>query len=318
MTRVLVTGARGFVGGFVCQALAMRGVDVVATGRSEDGGGGMTRDRMRLGPDTSPEDMRQMLEGASAVVHLAAAVHDMRGATSQSEYRRANRDFPLQLAKTAERAGVHRFVFVSTIKVNGENTQRGNAFDESSPVAPQGPYACSKWQAEEGLRELSAASGIETRIVRPPLVYGAGVRANFRSLLRWVRRGIPLPFEGFDNIRSLIYAGNLADVLARLALGEDGSAASRTYLVSDGEDVSTAELVRRMAVALHVVPRLFHVPDRAFRLGLSILRKREMAARLMDSLKIDATLMRRELGWTPPFSIDEGLSLTATWFLGQP
>jgi UDP-N-acetyl-alpha-D-quinovosamine dehydrogenase len=318
MIRVVVTGASGFVGRFARRALEARGANVVAAGRATLGGGGATDARASLGPGTSLEQMLAVLEGASSVVHLAAAVHDVRGRTSPAEYLRVNRDYPLRLAEAAASAGVARFVFASTIKVNGESTRGREAFRESSEVAPQGPYAVSKWQAEEGLRRLSAACRIQTRIVRPPLVYGAGVRANFLRLMQWVKRGVPLPFAAFDNARSLIYVENLADVLARLAMGEGEAVPSRTYLVSDGEDVSTSELVRRIAVALRVAPRLFHVPEYVFRHTLVALNKRDMAERLVGSLRVDSGRAQRELGWFPPFSFDQGLSRTAAWFLGQP
>ena len=315
MTRIVVTGATGFVGGFLARALEARGATVVAAGRRGETTGGGTQIPARLGPETSDEEMRTVVQGATAVVHLAAAVHDVHGRTPRAEYMRVNRDYALRLAEAAATAGVPRFVFASTIKVNGESTRPGEAFHERSVVEPRGSYAQSKWQAEEGLRHLSAASGMRTRIVRPPLVYGPGVRANFRSLIRWVKRGMPLPFSGFDNARSLMGVENLADVLVRLAIGEGDAAPSRTYLVSDGEDVSTADLVRRLARALHVAPRLFPVPESVLRRALAVLNKSDMAGRLVGSLRIDSDAIRRDLAWSPPFSLDEGLSRTAKWFL---
>ena len=315
--RVVVTGASGFVGGFVCRSLEARGAQVVAAGRfvRPDTLAGT---RASLGPETSLDDLGKVIEGATAVIHLAAVVHDVHGRIPAAEYTRANCHYPLRLADAAARAGVARFVFASTIKVNGEGTPPGEAFQESSQVAPEGAYAESKWQAEEGLRKLSALRGIETRVVRPPLVYGPGVRANFLRMMRWVKRGIPLPFAGFDNARSLIYVENLADVLVRLALGAGEATPSRTYLVSDGEDVSSAELVRRIARALRVSPRLFQVPESFFRYGLAALNKRGIADRLVGSLRVDSEPIRRELAWSPPFSLDEGLARTAAWFLDQP
>jgi nucleoside-diphosphate-sugar epimerase len=318
MNRVIVTGASGFVGGFVLRALEGRGAAAVAAQRGTTRSGSVGRPEVHVEPGASLPSLRAALEGATAVVHLAAAVHDMRGRISPGEYLRTNRDYALRLARAAAEVGVPRFVFVSTIKVNGESTPSGEAFRESSEVAPRGAYAESKWQAEEGLRALSFERGIQTAIVRPPLVYGAGVRANFRSLMRLVRSGIPLPFAGFDNARSLVYAENLADLLARLAIEGWGTEPSRTYLVSDGEDVSTAELVRRLGCALHKHPRLFRVPDWAFRYGLRVLRRRSVVDRLAGSLRVDSGRVRRELGWTPPCSLDEGLARTAEWFLTQP
>jgi nucleoside-diphosphate-sugar epimerase len=316
MMRVVVTGTSGFVGGFVRRALEARGAQVVAIGRGAGTVSAMPT-KGRLLPDSSTEQMGEALEGADSVVHLAAAVHDIQGRTSAAEYLRVNRDYPLRLADAAARAGVPRFVFTSTIKVNGERTPPGEAFAESSEPAPFGPYAESKWQAEEGLRALSVARGIQTRIVRPPLVYGAGVRANFLGLLQWVKRGIPLPFAGFDNQRSLIYVENLADVLTRLAMGDGDATPSRTYVICDGEDVSTRDLVRRIAFALGVAPHLFRVPEGILRYGLSAVRRRDILDRLVGSLRIDSALVRRDLDWSPPFSVDEGLARTAAWFNGR-
>jgi nucleoside-diphosphate-sugar epimerase len=316
MMRVVVTGATGFVGGFVRRALEARGARVFAVGRALGAPHGSPEMEGRLLPDSPPEHMCAALEGANAVVHLAAAVHDIHGRTTPAVYLQANREYPLRLAEAAARAGVTRFVFTSTIKVNGESTPPGEAFGESSQPSPRGPYAESKWHAEKGLQMLSAQRGIQTRIVRPPLVYGAGVRANFLSLMRWVRKGIPLPFAGFDNQRSLIYVENLADVLARLAMGSGDTTPSRTYLVCDGEDLSTRDLVRRIAFALGVTPRLFRVPESILRYGLAVLHQRDVLDRLAGSLCVDAALVRRELDWTPPFSVDTGLARTAAWFNG--
>jgi nucleoside-diphosphate-sugar epimerase len=316
MMRVVVTGASGFVGRFVSRALAGRGVEVLAAGRAAKAARTPTEVPVVLGPEASSGQLSAVLEGASAVVHLAAVVHDVAGAASKTDYLRVNRDFPLRVAEAAEKAAVPRFVFLSTAKVNGDGTRPGAPFREDSPVQPDGPYAESKWQAEERLRELSSARGIQTRIVRTPLVYGAGVRANFHSLMRWVKSGIPLPFAGFDNARSFVYVENLADLLVRLAVDAAGPAVSRTYFVSDGEDVSTAELVRRIARALHVAPRLVAVPESVLRLGFTALRRGRMADRLIGSLQVDGGLVRRELGWSPPCSLDEGLSRTAAWFAG--
>ncbi|MEQ1908508.1 MAG: NAD-dependent epimerase/dehydratase family protein [Vicinamibacterales bacterium] len=314
MTRVVVTGASGFVGGHVCRRLAASGAQVIAGVRESrvvaaTAGAVMT-------PESSLEHLTEALKGAESVVHLAAAVHDVHGRTTEAEYWRVNRDYPLLLARAAVAAHVERFVFVSTIKVNGEGTSGNAAYSEDSPVAPQGPYADSKWQAEQSLVALSAASGLQMRIVRPPLVYGPGVRANFQSLLRWVQRGVPLPFGSLHNARSLVYVENLADLLARLALGPASDASSRTYLVSDGADLSTPELVRGIAAALGVAPRLVPVPEFLLRNVLSALGRGELVDRLLGSLRVDSSLVRREVGWSPPFSVAEGLARTATWFKG--
>jgi nucleoside-diphosphate-sugar epimerase len=315
MTRVLVTGASGFVGRFVMSELKRRGVEPVAVlrrGPARNSEAGICLDA------SSPlEAMRAALEGADAIIHLAAAVHDMSGQTTEADFLRANRDYPLRLATAAAQANVSRFVFASTIKVNGDGTEPGQIYSELSPVTPNGAYAESKWQAEEGLRELSATSKLCTRIVRPPLVYGPGVRANFRNLMRLVKSGVPLPFGSVQNARSLIYVENLAEVLARLALDASSAPLTRTYLVSDGEDLSTPELIRRLAQQLNVRPRLLNVPEAALRFAFSALRRRELAERLLGSLRVDSARVRADLPWQAPVSVDEGLARTASWFLGQ-
>jgi nucleoside-diphosphate-sugar epimerase len=315
MTRVLVTGASGFVGRFVMSELQRRGAQPVAVLRRRPSGS--KEAGVCLDASSPLEAMRAALEGADAVIHLAAAVHDMSGQTTEADFLRVNRDYPLRLATAAADANVPRFVFASTIKVNGDGTEPGQSFSELSAVAPKGAYAESKWQAEEGLRELSAKAALHTRIVRPPLVYGPGVRANFHNLVRLVKSGVPLPFGSVQNARSLVYVENLADLLARLALDASSESATRTYLVSDGEDLSTPELIRRLAQSLNVRPRLLDVPEAALRLAFSALRRREFAERLLGSLRVDSGRVRTDLPWQPPVSVNDGLARTASWFSGQ-
>lgn len=316
MTRIVVTGATGFVGGFVCRALAAKGAEVVAFVRQPRAVEGASA-CVVMTPESSLESLASGLEGADAVVHLAAAVHDMRGRTTAAEYQRVNRDYPVLLARAAVAAKVQRFVFLSTIKVNGDGTPGETVYSEGSPALPLGPYAESKWQAEQELRKLSAAFGLAVLTVRPPLVYGPGVRANFCSLMRWVRRGVPLPFGALHNARSLVYVENLADALAALALTAKDAAGSSLYLVSDGEDLSTPELVRRLALALGVAPRLIDVPEAFLRRTASLVGRADVADRLVGSLRVDSTRLRREQGWAPPFSVAEGLARTAEWFKRQ-
>lgn len=315
MTRVLVTGASGFVGRFVMSELQRRGAEPVAVLRRSSSG--KSEAGLCLDASSPIEAMRAALEGADAVIHLAAAVHDMSGRTTEADFLRVNRDYPLRLAAAAAQANVSRFVFASTIKVNGDGTEPGQSFSELSPVAPKGAYGESKWQAEQGLHELSATTGLHTRIVRPPLVYGPGVRANFHNLMRLVQSGVPLPFGSVQNARSLVYVENLADVLARLALDASSAPATRTYLVSDGEDLSTPELIRRLAQRLEVRPRLLNVPEAALQLAFSALRRKEFAERLLGSLRVDSARVRVDLPWQAPVSVNDGLARTATWFLGR-
>ena len=207
-----------------------------------------------------------------------------------------------------------RFVFLSSVKVNGEAT-RGNPVTEDDTPAPEDAYATSKWEAEQTLAEASAGGGIETVVLRTPLVYGPGVKANFLSLLKLCDTALPLPLGGVDgNRRSLIYLGNLADALRRALV--HGAAAGRTYLVRDSEDLSTAGLVRRIRRALRRPPRLVPVPAGVLRAALVVTGRRAAADRLLGSLAVDSSRIDRELGWTPPYTLDQGLHATVNWYRG--
>jgi UDP-glucose 4-epimerase len=251
---------------------------------------------------------QRAVDGCDAVVHLAARVHVMRDSAADplAAFRAVNVDGTLNLARQAAAAGVKRFVFLSSIKVNGEGSEV--PYLESDSPAPLDPYAISKWEAEQGLREIAAQTGMEVVILRPPLVYGPGVKANFARLIRAVERGWPLPLGAIDNRRSLLFLGNLVDAI-RLCL-EHPAAANRTYLLSDGEDVSSAELVRRLAKAMGKPARLLPVPAWAFGLAGRLLGRRQEVARLLGSLTVDSSAIRRELGWVPPYTLDQGLALT--------
>jgi nucleoside-diphosphate-sugar epimerase len=248
------------------------------------------------------------------VVHLAARVHALRDETVDSweEYRRVNVKGTQALASAAVEHGVHRLVFVSTAKVNGESTP-GGRFSEGDPPDPQDPYAESKWEAEEELHSLALKTGLEIVIVRSPLVYGPGVRANFLRLMKLVERPIPLPMPDIRNRGSLIGVANLADFLAR-CVGHP-EAANETFLVSDGEDVSTRELVARIARALGCAARFLPVPELALRLVARLAGKEAVADRLFGSLVINSDKARRKLGWKPPVTLDCGLAATARWYL---
>jgi nucleoside-diphosphate-sugar epimerase len=248
----------------------------------------------------------------NAVVHLAARVHTLRetAADPLAEYRRVNLDGTRRLAAAAARQGVSRLVFVSTSKVNGEASAR--PFTESDSPRPEDAYARSKWEAEQALARIGQETGLGYVILRPPLVYGPGVGANFGRLMRWVARGVPLPLGAVDNRRSLLYLGNLVDAI-RVCL-DHPAAGGRTYLLSDGEDVSTPELVRRIAAALGVAPRLFSVPVPLLRLAASTIGQRQEIERLVGSLQVDSARIRRELGWSAPATMREALAETARWF----
>lgn len=321
---ILVTGATGFVGQAVCERLAQAGYALRGTcrdplGQSGRGAGGPVDELIGAVLEDPAADWTACSRGVEAVVHLAARVHVMEaGAASDLDaFRRANVDGTLRLARAASAAGARRFVFLSSVKVNGERSPQGadgrpRPFVESDTPQPQDAYAVSKWEAEQGLQAVAAETGLEVTIVRPPLVYGPGVRANFLQLLRWVNRGLPLPLGAVRNTRSLVYSGNLADAV--LACVERRAAANRTFLLSDCS-LSTPALVGAMAAALGRSARLLPVPVPALRLLGRISGRAAAVDRLLNSLNVDSSAIRRELGWSPPWSMEEGMRRTAQWFL---
>ena len=301
----LVTGATGFVGAAVVERLSNAG-PVRAAGRRRDERWGPTIESTVVGDLERAADWRRALEGVTAVVHLAARVHVMHETGSQAlqAYRRINTDGTLSLARQSAAAGVQRFVFLSSIKVNGEQ----GTYTEADLPKPEDPYAVSKFEAEVGLKAIAAATGMRITVIRPPLVYGAGVRANFRALARAVARGIPLPFGAVRNRRSLVALPNLVDLI--FVCLTDPRAANQVLLVSDGDDLSTPELVRRLARAIGRPARLIPVPVPILMAGATLFGQRAAARRLLGSLRVDISTTRRLLGWSPPVSVDAGLRQT--------
>lgn len=312
MTSVIVTGASGFVGANLLPRLRRDNHVVIAVARGATPVVGASETITSPRFEATPQ-LTAALVGASAVIHLAARVHVMRDAAQDplTEYRQANVAGTLSLARAAAASGVRRFVFLSTIKVNGESTPLGQPFHETDQPAPVDPYAISKLEAELELRALAAATGMELVIIRLPLVYGPGVRANFQSLIRIVRRGWPLPLGAVHNLRSLIGVRNLADVIVRCL--DHPKAAGETFLVSDGEDLSSPELVRRLARAMNRRSRVVPVPVSLLHAGASLLNKRDLLQRLADSLQVDSSKVRAVLDWAPPHTVDQELQFaTAT------
>ena len=313
MATALVTGGTGFVGRALCARLTAGGFTVRASTRTAAESlappGVKLLATGELGPETRWEEA---LSGVDVVFHLAARVHMMKetAADPEAEYRRVNVAATEHLARRAVAAGVHRFVFVSTTKVLGEG--RPAPYTDGDPAAPEDAYGRSKWGAEKALEIVSEGTGLRVVVVRPPLVYGAGVKANFLRLFRAVERGLPLPLGAITgNQRSLIYLENLADALHACAVAP--LSANRTFLVSDGEDVSTAELARRMARALGRPARLLPVPPSLLRAGAWLFGRSAAAERLVGSLAVDSRGIREVLGWNPPFDLDTGLARTAAW-----
>ena len=305
---VLVTGASGFVGSAVCLRLLHEGFYVRPVVR--------TVKPAETFPNLLPTviadlerntDWSAALDGVTEVLHLAARVHVMgdQSADPLEAYRQVNVAGTLNLARQAAQTGVHRFVFVSSIKVNGEATEHGQPFTAHDVPSPLDPYGVSKLEAEQGLREIEAQTSMEVVIVRPPLVYGPGVKANFAAMMRWVARGIPLPLGAIHNARSMVALDNLVDLLETCL--KHPAAAGQTFLVSDGKDVSTTELLRRTAQAMGKKAFLLPVPASVLEWGATLLGKRAVAQRLCGSLQVDIDKTRHLLGWNPPLTLDQGL-----------
>ena len=305
--KVLVTGANGFVGRSLARTLQERGQGVVRAVRQAQ------PDSVVVASMDANTDWRHALQGCDAVVHLAARVHQMRDHSHDpmADFRRINTHGTLRLAQQAQASGARRFLFLSSVKVNGEEGIR--PYQASDPPNPQDAYGMSKWEAEQGLRHLAAETGMETVVIRPPLVYGPEVKANFHTMMRWLHRGIPLPLaSATDNRRSLVALDNLVDLL--ITCLDHPAAANQTFLVSDGEDLSTTDLLRRLGRATGHPARLFPVPTSLLWAGARLLGKGDMAQRLLGSLQVDIDHTRRTLGWTPPVSVDEGLRRAAEGF----
>lgn len=253
------------------------------------------------------EDAGQLLVGHSCVIHLAARVHVMKDAVVDplAEFRKSNVELTVNLARKAASAGIRRFIFLSSVKVNGEATSLGYPFNSSNIPAPQDPYGFSKMEAEQALRDLAAQTGMEVVIIRPPLVYGPGVRANFDALMRVIAQGIPLPLGAIENKRSLVALDNLVDLIATCIYHPN--AANQTFMVSDGESMSTPELIRRLASAMNRPARLFSVSLWFLLVSAKLTGKLSALQRLCGNLQVDIALTQSKLGWKPPISVDEGL-----------
>ncbi|WP_462402004.1 UDP-glucose 4-epimerase family protein [Pseudomonas sp. Marseille-QA0332] len=316
MGAVLVTGGNGFVGrALVAHLLGKQARPVVAAVRRADAEVPTGARKVVVAGLDSRTDWAGALAGVEQVVHAAARVHVMAEAASDplAEFRRVNVEGTLALAEQAARAGVRRFVFISSIKVNGEQTRPGCPFDAEQPARPVDPYGISKHEAEQGLRRLAQASGMQLVIIRPVLVYGPGVAANFASMMRWLQRGVPLPLGAVDNRRSLVSLGNLVDLIGVCL--EHPQAAGQTFLASDGEDLSTPELLRRMAHALGRRARLLPVPPAWLALAGRLTGRTPVVQRLLGSLQVDIHKNHQLLGWQPSVAVDQALQATATHFL---
>jgi nucleoside-diphosphate-sugar epimerase len=329
--RILITGATGFVGDALCAQATQDGFVVKAALRKLIETPGKS-EAVLVGDINRTTDWSRALRDVDVVVHLAARVHVLHESAENplEEFRKVNVAGTEHLARSAAACGVKRLVFVSSIKVNGEGTFpvsskskkippspplqkwgiNKTAFSEVDEACPQDPYGVSKWEAEQALHRVAAETGLEVVIVRPPLVYGAGVKGNFAQMLKVLSKGIPLPLASVGNLRSLVYIGNFVDAL--LICAAHPAAAGQTYLISDGEDVSTPDLLRQLGAAMGQPARLLPCPPVLLRLAGRLVGKSDQINRLLGSLQVDSSKIRRELGWQPPFSLQEGLRLTAS------
>lgn len=304
--KILVTGSAGFVGRRLFDALHCLGHDAIRLHRLTVGVNGL------LFSDGSDVAWSSATEKADSVIHLAARVHvmDDKAADPLAEFRRVNVDGTLNLARQAAAAGIKRFVFMSSVKVNGESTQVGHPFSEVDVPNPHDAYGQSKSEAEHGLREIATETGMEVVIIRPPLVYGPGVKANFAALTRAVQKGWPLPLGAVHNQRSLVALDNLVDFVVVCTIHPQ--AANQTFMVSDGHDLSITELVRGLAIASKIPHRFLSVPVWLLEAGAILLGKRASVQRLCGNLQVDISKARYLLGWTPPITVDEGLRRAVT------
>ncbi len=312
MTKVLITGVNGFVGTALANKLVSKGFNVNGAVRSLRSDGCSDAITQFLITDIgSDADWQQALKDVDVVVHLAARVHVMNDTAidALAEFRRVNVEGTLNLARQAVAAGVQRFIFISSIKVNGEGTLLGQPYTAQDQPAPVDPYGMSKREAEDALRQLASETGMAVVIIRPPLIYGPGVKANFLSMMRWLAKGVPLPLGAIHNKRSLLALDNLIDLI--LTCIHHPAAANETFLASDGEDLSTTELLQRMAAALGKKACLLPVPGFLLAWGGRLLGKQAIIQRLCGSLQIDISKTCDLLDWKPPVSVDEALRRTA-------
>jgi UDP-glucose 4-epimerase len=316
MKKILVTGANGFVGKVVCAELAVRGFEVVAAVRAAPAGAATHANpallTVSVGNIDGKTDWTEALSGCCAVIHLAARAHILNDTVADplAAFRETNVEGSLQLARSAARAGVQRFVFVSSVGVNGNQNSR--PFSETDSPVPAEPYAVSKLEAELALREEAARSGMELVIVRPPLVYGPECPGNFLRLLKLLSTAVPLPFGALHNRRSFVGVWNLADFLATCAIHEN--AAGNVFLVSDMADVTLPELLQGLAHGMGEKASLFSVSPALLRALARVLGKAGLFDKLCGNLTVNAAHARTTLGWTPPVALAEGLRRTGNWY----
>ena len=318
--KILVTGATGFVGSPLIRLLSSQEHQVIGAVRSHSNISVNTFAGVEfkaVGDIHGSLDWVPHLTSIDAVVHLANRAHVMNesDANPLALYRSVNTEGTLQLARQAAAAGVKRFIFISSVKVNGESTLPGQKFSPASEYIPTDPYGLSKYEAEKGLRELSLRAGMEVVIIRPPLIYGPGVKANFLKMMRWVEKGVPLPLGSIANQRSLLGIDNLLDFIG-VCLNHP-KAAGQTFLISDDQDISTTELLKEIASAMHRSSRLLPIPQFVLGKSLILLGQGHIAERLCASLQLDITLAMTRLSWKPPYSFKDQINKTMAAYLSE-
>ena len=308
MPKILITGASGFVGKSLTSALLRQGHSICAAVRSISSPNESSE--IVVGEIDHDTNWATALRDVDVVIHLAARVHVMTEYSQNplDEFRKTNVEGTLNLAQQAAKAGVKRIVYVSSIGVNGTHT--ASPYTELDNPQPHNDYTFSKCEAEQALHKVSVKTGLEVVIVRPPLVYGFGAPGNFAQMIKVLAKGIPLPLASVKNLRSLIYLENLVDALILCAIHP--AAAGQTYLVGDGQDISTPDLLRKLSSVMGRSARLFPCPIVLMRLSGQLLGKSDQISKLVGSLQIDSSKIRRELGWKPPFTLDEGLKATVS------
>ncbi|WP_054064136.1 NAD-dependent epimerase/dehydratase family protein [Pseudomonas asplenii] len=314
MPTVFLTGGTGFVGGAVLQHLSRTTDCRVIAGVRKCSGRIPESVAQVIGKQDSLLFTGPDLLGVDVMIHAAARVHIMNGEGPEAldEFRKVNTRGTLALARDAALAGVKRFVFISSIKVNGEGTLPGRPYRADDIPAPQGAYGVSKLEAEQGLLAIAEETGMEVVIIRPVLVYGPGVKANFRTMMAWLEKGFPLPFGAITNKRSLVALENLVDLIVTCI--DHPAAANQVFLASDGEDLSTTSLLRRLGTALGKPARLMPIPVWLLTALAKALGKAALSQRLFGSLQVDIDKNRALLGWVPKVSVDSALALTAKDF----
>lgn len=314
---VLITGATGFVGSRLVDVALDKQYKVSAVRRSEPSPIVDSEQRLQwcTGNLSSKFDWSKNLTGIDCVIHCAARVHQMQDDAQdiQAVYDETNFHGTLNLAKQAVEAGVKRFIFLSSIKVNGEKTEAGKPFTPKVFTSPVDPYGLSKYKAEIDLMELAEKTGLEVVIIRPPLVYGPEVKANFQSMMKWVSRSAPLPLGAIHNQRSLVYLDNLVDLI--MVCINHPNAANQTFLVSDDYDVSTTQLLKQIKYSSKSYSVLLPIPMSWFNLASSLISKPQIAQRLCGSLQVDISETKKQLNWQPPVSWQQGISETVKYYL---